>query len=432
MNPKGSVSQVYIEFDHGVQNRKATGATCSYSVQGYTADIRIVARDEAALLTANLQYLSASHATIETSSTDLGWSQDGTKYFVLSGRDGHFSSSGLPSDWMQQNLQTLGGRTLREICMPGSHDAGMGKITWSDHIPEFLVSDFTRTQTFEIYYQLDSGSRYLDVRPHLSEGRHWTGHYMGKLGARGQSMESIVDDINRFTATNAELIVVNLSHDTQCDDEFRHYNRDEWHSLLQQLLGLNRLFILPADSGATTLLDLKLADLIGGGRAAVVVVIEPNDPLDLGEFAGRGFYPPALFGVFNSFANTDDCVRLREDQLRKLAAHGAAAALAAEQHGDKSLFLLSWTLTQQKPDGPEFVEYWRDPAKAVENLLPWLRKLKAIRVMAYSANKSLMVDLLPHVGREAFPNILYVDFIETRDCAALAMVINHLIYGNDS
>lgn len=42
-----------------------------------------------------------------------------------------------------------------------------------------------------------------------------------------------------------------------------------------------------------------------------------------------------------------------------------------------------------------------------------------------------MVDLLRHVNKEAFPDILYIDFIEVMNCAALAVGINHLIYGND-
>ncbi|MCJ1389915.1 hypothetical protein MMC18_002772 [Xylographa bjoerkii] len=115
---------------------------------------------------------------------------------------------------------------------------------------------------------------------------------------------------------------------------------------------------------------------------------------------------------------------MREDQLQKLRNHSSSPT-----HKDQ-LFLLSWTLTQQKPADLR-PEDWLDPAKAIAKLLPWLAKLKAIRVMAYSANKSLMVDLLAHVNAEAFPNILYVDYIQTRDCAALAMAVNYLVYGND-
>ncbi|MCJ1389914.1 hypothetical protein MMC18_002771 [Xylographa bjoerkii] len=210
------VKPVRVEFDHGAENRKATKGTCTYSLQGYTADIRIEAHDEEARLSAELKYLSAAHG-LETSSIDLGWSQDGIQYFVLSGKDGNFSSSGLPSDWMQQNLRTLGARTL----------------------------------------------------------------------PRGQSMESIIDDINRFTAKNAELIIMNLSHDTQSDDDFRRYNQAEWYSLFQQLLKLNHLFV--ADASVKRLHDLKLTDFIGAGHAAVVIVVEPSDPLDLGEFATKGF-----------------------------------------------------------------------------------------------------------------------------------------------
>lgn len=193
-------------------------------------------------------------------------------------------------------------------------------------------------------------------------------------------MESIIDDINKFTGKNAELIIVNLSHDTQCNDDFRHYNKDEWHSLFHQLLKLNHLFVV-ADGSEKILLDLKLGDFIGAGHAAVVVVVEPSQSLDLGEFANQGFYLPARLDVFNRFSNTNDNVKMRDDQLQKLKDHRISP-------GNKdTLFLLSWTLTQQIPEG-----------LTVEQLMPWLNKLKAIVVMAYSANKSLIGRLAATCG----------------------------------
>ena len=353
----------------------------------------------------------------EGSWLNLGWVHDGVVYFVLSGKDGTFNSSNPPVDWMQKSLRTLGKRPLSQICMPGTHDAGMGKITWADHIPDFIIDKFTQTQSYEISYQLHYGSRFLDIRPTISRGDFWTGHYSGKLGARGQSIATIIDDINNFTAENAELVIVNLSHALQTDDNFRYLNQDEWNRLMQAMLRLNHRYTLTDQSKAKDLSLLSLNEFIGQGKAAVICVVEAPPEIKIGDYAQQGFYFPSQLNVYNEYSNTNDCVKMVQDQLGKMKNHMST--------DDKRLFLLSWTLTQQPPPtiNVEDPDSW-------SKIVPWAEQLKSIRDMAYSANKAIMIQLLPVVGLSAFPNITYIDFMENSNYAALAMAINDRVFNN--
>jgi hypothetical protein len=324
---------------------------------------------------------------------------------------------------MHQNLRTLGKRPLSQICMPGTHDAGMGKITWADNIPEPIISFFTQTQSYTIGGQLQFGSRYFDIRPEISMGGWWTGHYRGKLGARGQSIASIIDDVNEFAANNQELVILNLSHATQTDDNFRDLNQDEWNKLMKELLRLNKRFVLTDSSKTTDLSLLTLDELIGQGKAAVICVVEAPSGIVLGPYATQGFYLPSQLNVRNEFTNTPDCVEMVKSQHHKLVNHMPA--------GDKRLFLISWTLTQQPPDlqldaskPPSVIS----SAIMVAKLAIWKSKLKGIRTMAYSANKALLTELLLWVGKSSFPNIVYIDFMESSDYAALAMAVNDKVF----
>jgi hypothetical protein len=156
------------------------------------------------------------------------------------------------STWMQANLETLGGRALRQLCMPGTHDSGMSQIgtcTFDGN------ADNTKTQTQGILEQLKRGARYFDIRPVISAGIFVTGHYsyipaLGSTqGCNGQSIADIISDINSFTSVEAELIILSLSGDMNTDvgePNYRSLDQGEWNSLIQKLQGINALYLGPA------------------------------------------------------------------------------------------------------------------------------------------------------------------------------------------
>jgi hypothetical protein len=224
---------------------------------------------------------------------------------VLRGDDGDATSAAAaaaaanlgpapPPNWMQANLATLGSRTVRNLAIPGSHDAGMSSFS-VDSKTGFATEDNTRTQTLDLAGQLAAGSRYFDIRPVISSGVFRVGHYsfvapiQSFQGANGQFVSDMIDQINAFTKDNKELIVLNLSHDLNTDlpnDSFRAFNQAEYDRLFNDLLRLQNRFVAPGDPTTVDLTTLKLNDFIGGGNAAVVLIVEPAS-ISLGDFANK-------------------------------------------------------------------------------------------------------------------------------------------------
>lgn len=315
---------------------------------------------------------------------------------AIQGDDGHATAaaaaaanlgSAPPTNWMQANLATLGDRTLRNLAIPGSHDAGMNSFS-SNSKTEFATEGNTRTQTLDLAGQLAAGSRYFDIRPVISSGVFRAGHYslislfqgvQSFQGANGQLVSDMIDQINAFTSDNKELIILNLSHDFNTDlgnESYRAFNQAEYDRLFNDLLRLQNRFVVPGDPTTVDLTTLKLNDFIGGGNAAVVLIVEPAS-INLGDFATQGFYKYAQFNAFNSFANNDDANTMIEDQLNKL-----------KQQRPANYFLLSWTVTQQSAEvilGPSILD------------------------LADTANALIFTQLMPALSNDKFPNIVFLD-----------------------
>lgn len=209
---------------------------------------------------------------------------------------------------MHQNLPVIGGRTLKQLAIPGTHDAGMSSIT--GHTVFGTPCD-TITQSETINGQLRMGSRYFDIRPVISKGEFYTGHYgfIKELkmwqGANGQSIDDVIDDINDFTKTNAELIILNLSHDLDTDvggKDFEQFNDDQWHALFTKLTRLSHLFVAPNPT-SVDLTSLTLNQYIGHGTAAVVVIVE-TPAVDMGVFSHWGFYTYPQLNAYNVYTST--------------------------------------------------------------------------------------------------------------------------------
>lgn len=136
------------------------------------------------------------------STIDEGFRHDQSVNFIMSTDEagGFWSNSAAPVDWMQKSLGSIGNRTLKAICMPGSHDAGMTTFN-----PGTAGANFANTQTqiLNIYDQLRYGSRFFDIRPVISDGVFVAGHYseVGTstvwLGGNGQSIADVISQVNQ-------------------------------------------------------------------------------------------------------------------------------------------------------------------------------------------------------------------------------------------
>ncbi|KAF9022695.1 PLC-like phosphodiesterase [Hymenopellis radicata] len=313
-----------------------------------------------------------------------------------------------PTDWMQANIGTLGSRPLRHICIPGSHDAGMSEINGGT---AFSDAANTQTQTLSIGGQLTAGSRYFDIRPVITAGTYSTGHYSDITaidswqGSNGQSIADVISDINSFTSANKELVIINLSHAYDTDagnSDYPIFTQGQWDALFDQLTGINHLYVDPNPTDVDpnpTAVDLSTVTLSTfiASSPAVVVIVQPDDTIDLGDYASQGFYHYSQLNAYNEYADTSTLSTMESDQLAKMAAQRGTP--------DQSYFLLSWTLTQSTLDVLGFGD--------------------SILELADKADPALYTALPPKLSTSTYPNILFIDnFQNDGKMVDLAMTIN--------
>jgi hypothetical protein len=297
----------------------------------------------------------------------------------------------------------------------------------------FASSANVQTQTCTIGQQLQLGSRYFDIRPVIHGGQYFTGHYSAISqsgvttwqGANGQSIDSIISDVNAFTAHNQELVILNLSHDLNTDVgnlAYRSLNSAEWTVLLNKLKGLSdRLVLATAPDDLTT---LTLNSFIGS-KAAVIVVVDPGDKSQLALLDGVGFFKTAQFPTYNQYANSNDLRTMASDQLNKLGQQRSPP--------NAGFFVLSWTLTESNVQtmasgiespftgaAAQFMDIFNistpnDPGPSAGTILD----------LANQAYPAIFEQLLPFCSsNNVYPNVLYMDNVCSSDITALAMAVN--------
>ncbi|EJD45735.1 PLC-like phosphodiesterase [Auricularia subglabra TFB-10046 SS5] len=350
------------------------------------------------------------------STVPIGWVVGGQTNWVLAGAGPVYVCNNPPEAWMQASLGLLGSRTLRQLCMPGSHDSGMGERN-TGTAGAFDCNILT--QNAIIAKQLTAGARYFDLRPVISGGQFYTGHYslieVGSTrtwqGANGQSFVAIVQQINDFTARCGELIILNISHELNTDlgnANYAAFTQAEWDRFLGMLQSsIRNLWIAPAGTG--TSIDLSAQTLrtyIGSGRAAVLVMFAPSDGGKVSlssQFAGKGFYMYRQLNAYDRYSNTNDLAAMNNDQLTKMRAQRTTP--------NNAFFLLSWTLTQN----------------ATQAATCFLGTASSILELASKANPTLFTAFFPACTSMCFPNVLYIDACANSVHVVLAMAVNNLM-----
>jgi len=222
------------------------------------------------------------------------------------------------------------------------------------------------------------------------------------LGGNGQSFGEIIHEINTFTKDHKELIILNLSRDLNLDvgSKYRHFNQDEWDQLLGHLTGdkgLNHLFVAP-NPKEVDLSTLPLNQFIGTGQAAVLIIVQPEaTSVTLDEYHHlRGVYNYSQMNAIYEHAQTHKLDRMVNRQLQLMRNNRPSP--------DSPLFLLSWT--------------HRHPVKVL--IGPSVLKLSA-RTLS-----RIYTELFPKCSKNTYPNILFLDGIDSSNITALAMAINDI------
>ncbi|KAH7400960.1 PLC-like phosphodiesterase [Phaeosphaeria sp. MPI-PUGE-AT-0046c] len=393
----GKASRVYVEFGTGGQTKDDAGEAY-YDIAGTPNKFTVLARKPSEYkLTISLDNMSTKQSP-QGSKVDLGFRHDAAVNWIMSTDEAGnwWSNSGTYTDWMQQSMGSLANRTLKHICMPGSHDAGMTTFT-----PGTIGANYANTQTqyLNFYQQLMVGSRFFDLRPVLSNGQWVSGHYSALendiediwLGGNGQTIASIIQQINDFTAKYQELVIINLSHTIDTDNKYKDLSQDQWNKLFDTLKGINNRYTV-SDPGNTDFTSKVLGDFITD-RASVFIFAQLPNGISLGNYVSQGFYSSANFPYYDSYSNTNNRANMKSDQIKKLKDNRNIVSDASARK-DK-FHVLSWLMTQQ----PEDVLIFE----------------KAIMNMAAEAFDDLVSDAWNAFTPQSFPNVLFVDALGIRD-----------------
>jgi len=302
--------------------------------------------------------------------------------------DEYFSTSMMTdrSTWMADRPVQLGPVPLRELTIPGSHDAGMYKTM--DGQSEGSV----KTQDQHIDTQLMFGQRWFDLRvmhpPGVSE------LYIHHGGIQGPPLNDVLDQVKKFLSRGGrELVILKFSH-------FKSFDSGDYEDMVKAIenrLGtwLFRETLPP---------EIRLADVtLERFGAAVLVVVD--GPWAVGhEHPGFWVYRNATddlaaegdLRVFDEYSDTNDYNVMKKEQIANFEYYDGYCTDEARSICD--LFLLSWTLT---PSG-----------------------LENVKEVAEKPNETLANEVAMLPARNEFlkvMNIVYVDFAEYARPSDVAM-----------
>lgn len=191
------------------------------------------------------------------------------------------------SRWMTDYWLLLSKRSLRQLCVPGSHDAGMSFSNWAAP----LVNDWnTLTQSGNVLDQLRSGSRFFDLRPFVAStvwhqnipAETFYTYHGDNLAAfaLGESLESIVEGLNQFTVASSlplnEFVILNFSHDRVVQSlgitasDASNFDQKHWVALAEALKRLN--YKLERSSQANALTDIPIESLGQEGKPQIILI----------------------------------------------------------------------------------------------------------------------------------------------------------------
>lgn len=274
-------------------------------------------------------------------------------------------------------------RPLRQITMPGTHDAGCYPNNWFAY--------FARTQTQTILNQLNGGIRYFDIRPctstHHGVTTFWTYHgpyWGGQIDGPAGILADVANFMGGLAPGDRELVILNISHFSG----FNIANHGQLIAAITAALGPHLVPHTQTAAGALNLFDATYTNLLtdpltGNIRSRVAILydgaldtaIQPYvaanvNVLPAGFFTVSPKYVPAANPIFlfDRYADSNFLATMRNDQLNKLRLRANYAQPYSVPPGfwpanaplgvAGTLHVFSWTLTPQP---------WRSPLAAAQN-----------------------------------------------------------------
>ncbi|WP_152620374.1 PI-PLC domain-containing protein [Pedobacter lusitanus] len=313
------------------------------------------------------------------------------------------------SHWMGDIFDSSKGHyTLKDIVIPGSHDAGMSVLTATGGSQKGTINECnTLTQSLNIEKQMISGIRMFDLRAGILKDTLYLKHSSSDCmddaigGGYGEELEPALLASKKFLEKNrSEFLIFTFSH--FCPKEIAIPKLAE---KIVNIIGKDHVYI----AGNKKLGDIKIADLKGKILLA---------------FETAKFDNPGI--VFNSMIGaSDEMLNFRREyaatnNLKKLIlAESVFFNTLKTQVAANDLIRLDWQLTQSAKEAAMVCNAFEsdqnspvfDGAVFLANVLS---RHKSIITHARNANKVLKTQINKWIDDQTIthqnkPNILYVD-----------------------
>lgn len=315
---------------------------------------------------------------------------------------------------------------LKDITMPGSHDAGVSRVHNANKLAGWVVGASGYVcQEYDIAGQLNAGSRFFDVRFSMKDNVPTTVHETAGSGGWGESAQSIFAAIKaHLDANSQEFVIVRVSH-TDATTAAAVYRAQAQH------LGKRAFKCHP-------ITKLALAQIRRMRGKAIVAyasdAIETPNPLEgqvrFGKADKEGRHGIVTCG---EFANSNDIALINYKQLKRTNEHRGLNNATCNGHSqDDHLFMIYWQMTGgdvrtnttrggNPPDNLANLNTGRGTHYNLAFLMRWLEgNVAGSATHTHLINDSTQAYPTPDVNRCAWaPNVVNLDFVNAEVCAKI-------------
>jgi hypothetical protein len=320
-----------------------------------------------------------------------------------------------PAKWMEQMIGPAGSnKTLKDIVIPGSHDAGMSVLTATGGQQKGTINDCnTLTQKLNIAQQLNAGIRMFDFRAGTYNKLLYTKHASSDCmedalgGGYGERLYTVATAIKQFLQTNnQEIVLATFSHFCEKETPLQTLKDSLFH-----WIGADLIYTATNSSYDR----VPLSKLAGKVILSFEVPLNPDNRFPTCSIADQS---AAFVNFRRTYAATNNLNNLLDKEKAFFTALGSPGALA-----QNDMIRLDWQLTQSNDEAPVICnEFEDDKINPIVNgvllLTNVIRKNKSIINHAIGANAVLPVKLNEWIAagiinKQNKPQILYVDVAGT-------------------
>jgi hypothetical protein len=311
--------------------------------------------------------------------------------------------------WMEQFLAAdKSQKTLKDIVIPGSHDAGMSVLTATGGQQKGTINACnTLTQLISIEEQLMKGIRMFDLRVGKHNQMLYTKHAASDCmedaigGGYGERLKTVALGLKKFLQVNSkEIVLISFSHFCEKEAPLK-----ELQDSLINWIGEDQIF----KNTAVAIADVPLKQLAG----KVILSFEiPNWNHSLFPRCDMTDSSTAFINFRRAYASTNDMKKLiqtEQDFFTKLQT-GVSK---------NDIIRLDWQITQSADEASAVCNDFQDEhlnplVNGAILLANMIRKNKSIIDHAKIANQQLPVKMNEWVSNRTItnknkPNIMYVD-----------------------